>query len=304
MSTKYVLLPQQNYYGLLKKKGDETAPKTQIGDDLDEKGNFNFIKKELGKAKGRNVKNLSTKNVLYNQLLRSYLKLRKQLIQKPVKVELTKSGPTLISKTVTEGDEAAKALINEDGDSVFFDRRSMSPIERDNEEESINFGTAYSRTPVQSSRSTNKSTAESSRTSYSSIHSTPKKPAVSERQRKRKEKEEEELKRLEEIGKKIFKIVKNNPQQFGVTSEEEIINPRTGKAVPYSSLRHSLTRLLKPTTKNAPSPAGMKFFRTALNKNEDTYALVNQIQSGKGAVAAFGIQHFKPSKWGKIGTKK
>lgn len=302
MSTKYVLLPQQNYFGLLNKKSDETKQKVAMGDDLEEKGNFNFVKRQLTNVKNRRGKNLSTKNALYNQLLRSYLRLRKQLIQKPVKVEVTKSGPKLISKTKAEGDEAVKALVDEDGELELFERgSSMSPLEPEKEEEPIDYKSAYSKTPTQSSKTR---TGQSSVSSYSSSQSieTPKQitPILTRRQLKQKEKDEEDLAKIEAIGNKIYKIVKKNPGAFGISEKDEIINPRTGKAIVDSDFKKSLLRLLRPTIKNAPSPAGMKTLRAALNKDEEIARLLNP-QIGKGAIAAFGLQHFKPTKWGKMG---
>ena len=54
---------------------------TQIGTEL--------AKSDLEKVQKSRNKNLSEKNVLYNQELRRYLKTKKEKEEKPVKVELS-----------------------------------------------------------------------------------------------------------------------------------------------------------------------------------------------------------------------
>jgi len=78
---KFILVPQDLYRGLLSK------PSTDI--------NLDFAKGSLDKAKSNRKLDASAKNVLYNQELRRYLKIKRDIEDKPVKVELTNGAQLL-----------------------------------------------------------------------------------------------------------------------------------------------------------------------------------------------------------------
>ena len=83
---KYVAIPESMYKSLI-----QTQNKEELGTDL--------AKSELEKVQKSRNKNLSEKNVLYNQELRRYLKTKKEEEEKPVKVELSNGLRGLIKKT-------------------------------------------------------------------------------------------------------------------------------------------------------------------------------------------------------------
>ena len=82
MTTKYLLVPEQLYRGLVNQEPDNI--------------NLDFERKLVEKTK-RVKKKPDEKNVHYNQEFRRYLKLKKESDEKPVKVELT-NGAKVISK--------------------------------------------------------------------------------------------------------------------------------------------------------------------------------------------------------------
>ncbi|KAL3093925.1 hypothetical protein niasHT_027253 [Heterodera trifolii] len=61
-----------------------------------------FVKQQLETVKRKRATNVSERNVLYNQQLRRYLKLRKEAKDRPVKVQLS-NGAQLLNKTVETG---------------------------------------------------------------------------------------------------------------------------------------------------------------------------------------------------------
>ena len=84
MAIKYILVPEDMYKGLISASSES------------ENINLDFTKNKLEKIK-KHKSNPSTKNILYNQELRRYLKLKKEADDKPFKVEL-KNGAKILTK--------------------------------------------------------------------------------------------------------------------------------------------------------------------------------------------------------------
>ncbi|KAL3094098.1 hypothetical protein niasHS_005514 [Heterodera schachtii] len=61
-----------------------------------------FVKQQLETVKRKRAANVSERNVLYNQQLRRYLKLRKEAKERPLKVQIS-NGAQLLNKTVETG---------------------------------------------------------------------------------------------------------------------------------------------------------------------------------------------------------
>ena len=99
MANKFILFPEENYKALIAEK---QKPSQQggaaMGDDFQKLSGLKFVKKKLGQVKKIKKKNVSAKNVLYNQRLRAYLKLRKQIKNKPLTINLSRQGPKMVSK--------------------------------------------------------------------------------------------------------------------------------------------------------------------------------------------------------------
>ncbi|KAL3075505.1 hypothetical protein niasHS_012012 [Heterodera schachtii] len=84
MANKFLLVPQEIYRGL-----------TSVSDTGDL--NLDAVRHDLNRARGERT-NPSTKNVNYNQQLRRYLKMRRELADRPSKVELTKGISVLLRR--------------------------------------------------------------------------------------------------------------------------------------------------------------------------------------------------------------
>ncbi|KAL3096673.1 hypothetical protein niasHS_004192 [Heterodera schachtii] len=84
MANKFILVPQEIYRGLT------SAPST--GDI-----NLDTVRHDLDRARGERA-NPSTKNVRYNQQLRRYLQMRREVADRPSKVELSKGISILLKR--------------------------------------------------------------------------------------------------------------------------------------------------------------------------------------------------------------
>uniref|UniRef100_A0A914I9T7 Integrase catalytic domain-containing protein n=1 Tax=Globodera rostochiensis TaxID=31243 RepID=A0A914I9T7_GLORO len=95
MANKLILLPVEHYKGLV-------AAREKVEDDVTDQTNFGFVKQQFEKAKRKRAANVSEKSAEYNQQLRRYLKLRKEVKDKPVKVQLS-NGMRLMTKPPATG---------------------------------------------------------------------------------------------------------------------------------------------------------------------------------------------------------
>ncbi|KAL3099281.1 hypothetical protein niasHT_028228 [Heterodera trifolii] len=91
MANKFVLVPQEIYRGLT------SVPDTGVI-------NLDAVRHDLDRARGEQT-NPSTKNVHYNQQLRRYLQMRRELAERPAKVELTKGLSVLLKRDGGVDDE-------------------------------------------------------------------------------------------------------------------------------------------------------------------------------------------------------
>lgn len=293
---KYILVPEANFNSLLAKEPPQKEmPQTGagIGDDLQEKSLFEFVKKRLGQAKKGKKKNASTKNVLFQQRLRSYLKARKALLNRPMKVQLEAIGKEFLSKYGPKN-EPQNALLDENGE--------LEPIEqvpkvRKPSEAVETFATAsegeLETTPTTSRKAT---------------------PIIKSRRLERGEKVREKEKDVETRMKSLANLIAKDPAKFGVGKDEQnhwhIINPTTKKPVVNSDIMVSISRIVNPTTQNAPSPPGMVYLRRKLLEDPEGSQLVNPSykQSGRGCRKEKGKgkkkPRFRPMKWTKQKRRK
>ncbi|KAL3114330.1 hypothetical protein niasHT_011731 [Heterodera trifolii] len=100
MANKLILLPFEHYRGLVAVR--EGVGGVKGDDDVAGQTNLGFVKQQLETVKRKRAANVSERNVLYNQQLRRYLKLRKEAKDRPVKVQLS-NGAQLLNKTVETG---------------------------------------------------------------------------------------------------------------------------------------------------------------------------------------------------------
>jgi hypothetical protein len=104
MSNKLILVPEDMYQSLI-------AQKCEATDNV----NLEFTKNRMNQMRDVRGKNLSSKNVQYNQELRRFLKQRREEKEKPVKVKLT-NGLNIITKPNASNNGAQSAIVDENGD--------------------------------------------------------------------------------------------------------------------------------------------------------------------------------------------
>ncbi|KAL3110283.1 hypothetical protein niasHT_012701 [Heterodera trifolii] len=100
MANKLILLPYEHYKGLV------AARETKNDDDIAERTNLGFVKRQVTAAAQKRKGNVSERNAMYNQQLRRYLKMRKEHKERPVRVQLS-NGAQLLNKTVETGVQKA-----------------------------------------------------------------------------------------------------------------------------------------------------------------------------------------------------
>ena len=120
MATKYIAIPETMYTSLL-----QMQKNNQIGIDL--------AKTELEKAKKSRTKNLSAKNIMYNQELRRYLKTKKEEDEKPIKVELSNGIKGIVKKSTPANLTGGRNRILSLSSQNTFDHESDEYVDADEE---------------------------------------------------------------------------------------------------------------------------------------------------------------------------
>lgn len=265
MSKKLVLLPLDLYKGLLHTKTDKS-------EDLAEHAPLQYEKAQLGKIKRKKIKNLSKKNVLYNQQLRRYLRTRKEAKDRPIKLKLA-DGDVKLLKAAKNAQEPVKlAAVNENGD--------VQPVKVEEEIPGARF-------------SVSSEEVFGSPTGPGPSFETEKSPVKLRRHivQATTKKDQDVLKSAA-----LLQVIMSNPRKFGVSEEGEIINPNTGNPLKNSNLKWGVSRLVNPTMQNAPSPPGFSSLKRAvLNDPKASKYVSETYQIGRGKK----IKEFLPAKWKK-----
>lgn len=250
MSRKYFLIPEDLYKGLT-----EIEP---------ENYNLDFEKKEVSKTKKLPKIDADSKNIQYNQEFKKYLKFKKELENKPVKVELT-NGANLITK--------AKNL-----------RSSIAPRGRKRRISTAPRRSSFSSSYTSSTRTHNRSsdgdddddqtffTGETGEDSDVDNTLIPNPNMFQAQLILDKDNLKNELKTY------IF----NDPKKFNILPDGTITNPGKKSIISGSNVDESLERLMFPTVENMPSPPGTKFLKTAIFKDpraKDIFDRRSQIPS-------------------------
>jgi hypothetical protein len=247
MANKYLLVPEDLYRGLI-----EVEP---------ENINLNYEKRQLEKSK-RASRKKDTWNTLYNQEQRRYLKLKKEQLNKPVKVELT-NGAKLLSIPRTVPDEIPSPRTSE------HDRTSNTGYQDDSfllhniseegdEEEPQTFQRQPFVTP-----------------SHSRVTITT--------NQKRDE---------------LLNLIRANPQKFNVTANGKILN-HLGNAIFESSISESISRLLSPHIGEA-SPKGTTVLQAAIRRDPEASRILEEgvkIRIDQQYTGVRRGQSRRPQKW-------
>jgi hypothetical protein len=305
MAKKLVLVPMDLYKGLV------TTHNGNNEEDLTDHAPLQYEKSILKKVTKKGGKNLSAKNILYNQQLRRFLKARKQARDRPLKVQFS-DDPTNIKilKAGTTPKEPMKvAMVDEDGE--------LQRIRIQQEEPSVRFGSSIEEeydTPdgretsgrsrmSQTSYSEYSSNGQNSREIKRGTSTNPPLYNTPIRQKKRAVRLESEVKKEIEGLKfdRLLEIINNNPAKFGVR-DGQILNPSTGKPVNKSNLNWAIKRLVSPATQNAPSPVGLKYLHRSLLADEEASQFLHDkyLQKGEGKLGQqYKRNLFRPDKWKK-----
>jgi hypothetical protein len=233
MSTKFVLIPDDMYRSLI---NDKRNDQSQLG--------VNFSKSSLEKIIKSKNKNLTSKNLLYNQELRRYLKANKEETDKPVKVEMVKDKETKIKGVMIrtpENNQERLVLPNLDEND---DHTTVSPPASETEwrpADQMNFGTT-NQTPI------------------SNYYLRPEYTPPSDNRAER-----------------ILLIMKRNPAAFGLNSRMKVLS-YSGKPIINSDVIESVNRILHPNPHDNYSPPGTPLLRKKILDDPVTSSIYNENQ--------------------------
>ncbi|KAL3090511.1 hypothetical protein niasHT_027002 [Heterodera trifolii] len=246
MANKLILLPYEHYKGLIAARETKNDD-----DDIAERTNMGFVKRQVTAAAQKRKGNVSERNAMYNQQLRRYLKMRKEHKERPVRVQLS-NGAQLLNKTVETGVQVRPGPDEQMDKSVLItDEDEEEEIEVPKFLTPINLKVGSSRSPRTNKKAT--------------------------KQQKLIEKKDH-----------LLAIIMSDPQRFGATERGQIINPKTGREFIDSDLGWSIERLVDPRPENAPSPSGTKELKKKLAKDPQASRLLNPFFVGSGRMGHAG----------------
>ena len=280
MANKFVIVPKELYEGLItSNKSPTRADLTDLEPLQREAAALQSIQHSRKKAR--------TKNTLYQQQLRRYLRLRKRTQQRPIKVRLESGAPVLLKPPAAE-DVVQKpseeqvpfkaAIPNEDGEWEGVPP-PLTPKSQRNE----SFSTPKS---IISSKSTPRSLGT-------------KEHDVVETKRKRNKRED----KLTSVIDVLYEHVRKDPANFGLSSEgTAILSTATKKPIASSNTRTSLEHIVRGSP---GSPRGTTSLRYKLHNDPFFKEIMGTIQQGQGkGVKKLAAQtktpfKFRPAKWTK-----
>jgi len=250
MAKKLVLVPEDMYRGLLvqKKSTNSTNDTHRLSPLGDGDINLEFTRKNMLKARDQRgkSKNISAKNTDYNQELRRYLRFRKEMREKPIKVKLSNGANVIVKGSNGQNDsfenhrEVESALLNDDGDL----EATNSPY--------LESHRLFETPKIRNSR-LKKTTSELSSNDKKDI---------------------------------LLRYLYANAESLGITQKGEVLRSMGGVPMKTSSLEAIVERLLDPARPGSSSPPGTNILRGRLTKDLKYNQLINKLkeagQYGKG----------------------
>ena len=271
MANKFLLIPADLYKGLL--------------EDPNADMNLNFEKGEVQKMKNKPKKDSSAKNVMYNQKMKRYLKIKKQLDDKPIKVKL-ENGATLVAPPrstlgyALRNPSLSVSSYNEDDD--FEDATSYGMPES-------SYASLYDGAEEEDGTLVNVSTPMFQPSGTPTIiHSTPKNHPLTRKSNRLEEKNLHTTNLRIPAYKELYYHVMKNPSKFNVDPSGAILT-KGRKEIKNSDFKESLERILDPSIKNMPTPPGTHYLRSMLKNDGYTNTLMS-----KGIKQAKDIRYKKP----------
>jgi hypothetical protein len=240
----------------------------------------------------------STKNLLYNQQLKRFLKMRNEIANKPIKVELTNGDKILINPgdLINQMQNALKK--KKSGRERIRMNAQMYDTDEDNDTEgTISF-------PAPDAEQTKREEDFAKEGSEEDFKDAEEKPITSTASGTKWQ----DKKLL------IKQIINDNAEKFNVRNEKIIYS--NGKPIANSDINSSLDRILNRNLKNAPSPPGTTSLAKRLKNADETKHLMRDIkipakettprktrtsikagQLGKGVFKKKINKRIKPKKW-------
>ena len=276
MAKKLVLVPEDMYRGLLsssnarenlRTKGFEqsgsTVGRQERKRDDDGEINLEFTRKNMIKARDQKgkLKNISAKNIAYNQELRRYLRFRKEMKEKPIKVKLSNGANVVVKGSNGQDDSQIEtALLNDDGDL----ETTVAP----NTESSRLFETP------RSSRVALRAVRASARERNEGISR-----RLSGRIQKKKKSSKSELPLLEKK-QILLRYLYANSEKLGLTKKGEVLRSMGGVPMKTSNLEMIVEHLLDASGPGSSSPTGTNILRSRLAKDQNFNKLISNLKEG------------------------
>jgi hypothetical protein len=252
MATKYLLIPEQLYKGLLQ--------------DEPENINLDHEKKLVEKIKKIPKNLLSTKNTLYNQEIKRLIKFNKEIKEKPIKVQLT-DGSHIITKNPSISSQTNKKTKNASTQSSVFDEKNLqTPKEGLHYLDNFEDPSILSFSDLKSTefKPTPKEITPKYGPSLLNYIETPKRYNSSLDKNK--------------FFKYMHDIIKNSPKDYGVSPTGYKLK-KDGKTIPHTDFVSSLDYLLDPTNKSIPP--GTDYLEAKIRANPQSNFLYTQFLSKK-----------------------
>jgi len=252
MAKKLVLVPEDMYRGLMSSSSARESKYSRTinnkgvrsRDDVERDGHINleFTRKNMIKArdnKGKS-KNVSAKNTAYNQELRRYLRFRKEMNEKPIKVKLS-NGANVVVKGANGQDDTQmeSALLNENGDL----ETTLAP----NSEPSRIFAASsgIKANPYETPKSSRR---------------------LSSRIEKKKKSTKSELPSLKNK-QLLLRYLYANSEKLGLTKKGQVLRRIGGLPIKTSNLELIVEHLLDASGPGSSSPPGTSILRSRLAKD-------------------------------------
>jgi hypothetical protein len=280
MANKYLIIPEELYRGLTEAEPDNI--------------NLDYEKKELRKTKKYPKKDRTAKNIIYNQELNRYLKIRKEHANKPIKVELSNGLKILTKKTPKLAPAQPKRTPS-------LPKRTPSHSSRTS--------TKASRSPVQSEQSDDfdetfrlggdddddDDEAFIQQPSHSNFTPPTFPPATPPTHHRSVTITENDMR------DELYNIIFTNPGKFNVTAIGKIKN-YNGRPMPDSNVLQSISRILSPKADES-TPKGTSILRTDILRDPDAKKIYDQamsIQMAKKYGHSYnptGKKQYMPQQW-------
>lgn len=272
MARRMVLVPEDMYRNMI-----------ASSQPLSDAARVASAKAEADRVLLRSRKNKGQRRILYAKKLRDFLKIRKEVTERPLKVEISGRDPTAQTanqSTITDTSPTKKRT------------KKSKRKKKDATDDGLQPLTAEDMArlfpdPAQ------KETTPPLPNPEPSVETTP--VATHSRYANQKEWRERRQKALRERVDQVIQFVRDNGEQFGITSEGRIIGQKE-KPVNHSNFQAAIENLINPPTDplgiriGGQTPPGTWIMRSRLMKDPIASKMINealefaQAQLGRGKV--------------------